>query len=526
MGLIYSSSDSESLIKALGDNLSKIKSTVDHLKSGSQHVVSYISGSSDLSGNAYEKGTNLFRDCVIPTINLTTEIIRSIEKSFQKYKSANEAIKDEGYLKEDNIKQQIREKESLIDRYESQIASSQVMSIGNSDALISYQKMLYELIDELKRDISKLNKKLEKLYRFNSATSSLFTNSLNDLKTAMQGVLALKKTIVKPDGSYQFPIGVDSSLFEAIKSRSLSVSSEDEAIRNAIENMPLNMDTDQMTDWVLDGIEEHGLDFFEVLDTIQNWSGKGTTMSEAFRIWKKSKAYLGINKLYLDSKRNIRMGNGEQKPKNGGKFLLGQYSDASKHKNDGKYLHREGKTYLKNTGIDLVDYHYSRLPDGSIDWKQFRAGGMVGFKEAINPFNDFKGWKGASNLTKVGKGLGIAGTAFTVVNDFNDNIDLSHIDTKSVVNFATDVAVDFGASASAVALGTAIGTTLLPGAGTVAGAIAGIVIDVIFNAGFGNPPKSAVDYVKSGAKGLINGIGKMIKGFGNLAGGLRFGYGH
>lgn len=153
------------------------------------------------------------------------------------------------------------------------------------------------------------------------------------------------------------------------------------------------------------------------------------------------------------------------------------------------------------------------MPNGKIYWGEFGKAGAHSFKEST-PWNDFKGWKKASKLGKVGKGLGVVSTVFTVRDNFSKNINLDDgLQGREVLDFATDTAIDLGAGASA--LGFAVGSLIFPPLGIVVGALAGMAIgSLINNLKLGGPPKkSAVEYIKDKAKDATNWISEGIKGF-------------
>ncbi|MBP2966731.1 hypothetical protein, partial [Acinetobacter baumannii] len=77
-----------------------------------------------------------------------------------------------------------------------------------SSYIRSTHRELSRLADSLEEDIRKLQKKLEALHTFSSSTSSLFSNSLNDLKIAIRGVTILSKTIIMDNGIYILPSGI------------------------------------------------------------------------------------------------------------------------------------------------------------------------------------------------------------------------------------------------------------------------------------------------------------------------------
>ncbi|MFD2386608.1 T7SS effector LXG polymorphic toxin [Enterococcus rivorum] len=106
MGLIYSSSDSSSLINGLKANLNSGKEVTEQLKSGSQKVISAVNGKT-LSGAAYTAGKGLFSELILPTISKVTTAIDNVEQELQQYTAANGKIAGEGNLDEDKLNQQI-----------------------------------------------------------------------------------------------------------------------------------------------------------------------------------------------------------------------------------------------------------------------------------------------------------------------------------------------------------------------------------------------------------------------------------
>lgn len=496
MGLIYSSSESSELMQALSANLTSGKEAVNQLKTGSQKVIAAIDGQT-LSGAAYTAGKGLFSELIIPTISKVTKACENIEQKLEKYKTADQLVSSEGHLDEDKLKRQIAIKKSMkssID-FVSSVVKTALRSDTNTDAsdsLLDFQKNLGRMSSSLQDDIDKLNKKIEKLHEFSSKTSGLFNDSLNDMKLAMQGVMVLNKTIVNSDGTYAFPVGVDKSWFTTKK----DVDAWTTSPSYAIENMPENMTAEETEDWLAENLAKFGPDFMELLKGSQK-------VGESLISFKNGKAFLKGISVTQDSLGRLRWGD---------RFLW---------KPGNTYKH--GKKFGEASGIDLGDYHYSRLPDGGINYSELTAAGWTGFKEAVNPINDFKGWKDASKFGKFGKGLGIVGTGMTVVNNFAENVDLSDgLDGREVVNFATDTAIDVGAGAGTAAFGAMVGSAFLPPLGTVAGAAAGALANIVINHKFGAPPKSAVDHVKDGVKRATKAIGDKI---GDLVGGFSFGFG-
>lgn len=328
-------------------------------------------------------------------------------------------------------------------------------------------------------------KKLEKLHNFSSETTGLFSDSLDDMKIAMQGVLVLNGTVVNSDGSYTLPNGTDRSWFTGPKDTT--------ALKNspsyAVTNMPKDMTPEEEENWLFENLQKFGSDFLDYLKD-------GTLSSVSFR---NGRTFLNGVAISQDSLGRLKCGN---------RFLF-------KPTRNGGHTYNLGKDFKNKSGIDLGDYHYSKLPNGKFDLSEMKAAGFSVFKDAFNPANDFKGWGDASKVGKLGKGLGIVGTGFTLSNNFIDNVDLSDgLDVGESVNFVTDTAIDLGSGAGATAAGAMVGSAFLPPLGTVVGEAVGIGINVAINWEFGGPPKkSAVGHVKDGVKTTTKAIGDWVGGF-------------
>ncbi|MDT1939894.1 T7SS effector LXG polymorphic toxin [Carnobacterium divergens] len=222
MGLVYSSGDSSNLLSSLSSNLGTAKSTVNELKSGSQRLTAAVDGRT-LSGAAYNAGKGLFSELILPTINRVTASMDGIQNDLVKYEGANKEISKEGYLNEDNLKLQIQlmkaSKSALTasaDTFKNLATVSPIP--GLKDMLNHAQERLNRMANSMQDDIDKLQKKIKKLHDFSNQTNGLFSNSLNEMKIAMQGVLVLSGTTVNSDGSYSLPSGTDKSWFTKIQS--------------------------------------------------------------------------------------------------------------------------------------------------------------------------------------------------------------------------------------------------------------------------------------------------------------------
>ncbi|EBB6230998.1 T7SS effector LXG polymorphic toxin [Listeria innocua] len=222
MGLIYSSRDSEQVIKALSKNLASGKDVVAQLKEGSKKIIQAVDGRT-LSGAAYTAGKDLFVNLVLPTIEKVTSACDAIEHELNRYQSTNSIVSGEGYLDEDILKQQIEAKKDMNTSIEKTVTIMNMIMKTSLiralfDAAQDCKRELNQMSDVLQQDIEELQKKLEKLYEFNGQTKNLFTSSLDEMKLAMQGVLILNNTTVNSDGSYQLPAGIDKSWFTELKS--------------------------------------------------------------------------------------------------------------------------------------------------------------------------------------------------------------------------------------------------------------------------------------------------------------------
>lgn len=492
MGLVYSSGESSGLINALNSNINSGKEAVNQLKSGSQKVVAAVDGRT-LSGAAYTAGKGLFSELVIPTIDRVTSAFSTIEGELQEYKSADSLVSSEGLLDEDNLNQQIRTKTRMKSSVDATAAFARAAARNNPVAamvnvLFNLQSRLKLMSFTLELEINKLNQKLEKLHNFNSQTSGLFSSSLDDMNLAMQGVLVLSKTTINSDGTYTLPIGMDKTWFTTKK----DVDGWMKSPASAIENMPKNMTAEETESWLIENLEKYGPDFMMLLEEVQN-------VGESLISFKNGKAFLNGIAITQDKMGRLRWGDRKLwKP---------------------GYTFKHGKNFGEASGIDLGDYHYSRLPDGGINYSELAAAGWTGFKDAVNPINDFKGWKNASKFGKFGKGMGIVGTGVTIASNFADNVDLSDgLDGREVVNFATDTAIDVGVGAGAAGVGAMVGSFVVPPLGTVIGAGVGMGINLAMNHKFGTPKKSTVDRVKDGVK-------KATKALGNIFGGINLGFG-
>ncbi|WP_270293463.1 hypothetical protein [Enterococcus faecalis] len=195
MGLIYSSSDSSAMMRALSSNLAVARTTTSELTAS---------------------------ELVIPTIHRMTAAVDNVQSNLAKYSAADAFIASEGFLDEDKLKLKIKimkaNQQLLHDsaRAVATLAHSQPIP-GIYELLQNAQRTFIKMADSMQQDIDKLNKQIQKLNEFDRQTKNLFATSLEEMQLAMQGILVLNETTVKSNGLYTLPSGVDKSYFTEIK---------------------------------------------------------------------------------------------------------------------------------------------------------------------------------------------------------------------------------------------------------------------------------------------------------------------
>ena len=225
----------------------------------------------------------------------------------------------------------------------------------------------------------------------------------------------------------------------------------------------------------------------DVLDYIKS-------MGEAVITYRGANIFLNGIKITMDSQGRMRWGN---------RFLF---------KSSTNNLYRHGRNFREASGIDLENYHYSGNLQGVARMKEMGKAGWSGFKESVNPLNDFKGWRDVGKVGKAFKFLGAGLTIMNLANNFFEDVDLSDgVSSKEARDFVIDSAVDIGSGAAAAGLGAAIGSAFLPPLGTVIGAGAGIAINYALNhVKLPFVGKSVVDTIKDFGKGIGDSIGNSI----------------
>ncbi|HHD1569822.1 TPA: T7SS effector LXG polymorphic toxin [Enterococcus faecalis] len=222
MGLIYSSSDASSVINTLTTNLSIANAIVAQLNTGSQRLVAAVDGHT-LSGAAYNAGKGLFSELIIPSIKRVSTAITNVQNDLTKFSAANSFISDEGYLDEDNLREQLTTLQSSKASLENSahvagtLANIPIPAIA--DMLREQQRDFLRRAESHQKDIDRVKKKIQKLTEFDGKTKGLFQSSLDDFKLAMQGVMVLNGTTVNSNGSYSLPKGTDKSWFTNVQKK-------------------------------------------------------------------------------------------------------------------------------------------------------------------------------------------------------------------------------------------------------------------------------------------------------------------
>ncbi|MFL0249444.1 T7SS effector LXG polymorphic toxin [Clostridium neuense] len=226
MGLIYSSSDSENLISGLRANIGSAKAALEDLVSASKRLTSSIGAGKALDGSAFNAGKDLFSALIIPTIHRASSVFDDTKKHLSQYESANEEVSGEGVLDEDKLNAKKVSTEEIKAATDSTASTLRAMaSTAEAASLFSVASSLNESAqslenysESLQQDLDKIEDKLRKLYKFNSAVNGLFNDDLNNFKLVVQSVMVLNDTVVdSKTGSYSLPDGIDESWFTSIK---------------------------------------------------------------------------------------------------------------------------------------------------------------------------------------------------------------------------------------------------------------------------------------------------------------------
>ena len=201
MGLIYSKSESQNLIRVMEGNLAKAGSILQSLTQASKQLTSVLTV--ELKGQAYSSGLAVFDDIILPTMQHASTAIEELSQGLSSYRALDSAMPNE-ILDEDNLNEQIRIRQNMVSSLHHQSRLLQYQQGG--DNLVSQTNLLHHLTSHmlvLEEEIRQLQEKVRKLGEFSSSTSGLFTAGQNYLLASLRGVNVLKHATVHPQtGAY------------------------------------------------------------------------------------------------------------------------------------------------------------------------------------------------------------------------------------------------------------------------------------------------------------------------------------
>ena len=323
---------------------------------------------------------------------------------------------------------------------------------------------------------------------FNASSPSLFDEISGLYSAVSQGLSQVSNSFSSYNGTFSLPSQEELAWTTTITT--------------AWEEREANSASEEFDETIANIAEESGLTVEEVMAYVLYGKKPISYTKKAQKIlataikYQKGKAFLKgkeitVEKVYAGTSRE------STRVRWNGKPLYDQETDQ---------LFKSGKDLKEASEIDISKTRYAWTAEGNINFSEMGKAGWSSFKSAINPLSDFKGWKDASNVTKAGKVLGIAGTAMTVINNVNAdfiNADGGINSAQNWGNFAVDTGVDLASGAGAAAIGAAAGSIFLPPLGTVVGAGGGMVASWIMNQDWGGG-KSVTTWAKDSLKGLFN----------------------
>ncbi|WP_058217818.1 hypothetical protein [Lactococcus lactis] len=216
--VIYNSGDSDQLINSMTSNLQSAKEVFSRLDKGSRHLDSVID-SGTLSGAAYKAGQTMFQTYIFPMIKQLKSAINDIQNDLTSYKTADSQIKsvsnriDEAHVKalltNTNqlialVEQKMRDDKDLIKSFTEKGLSGAITGLSELPGLEGQ-------LDNLKSLKHDYEKQLEAIQTFSFSTNSLFTDSLEAFKYALQGVEIINQSKASVDGTITLPAGADMS---------------------------------------------------------------------------------------------------------------------------------------------------------------------------------------------------------------------------------------------------------------------------------------------------------------------------
>lgn len=374
----------------------------------------------------------------------------------------------------------------------------------------------YALDHTLEQMQWKIEEKLERIEMFLSATAGIYAGVDNQVLD--QGISCIESVGYDSNLGIFKLSGIDMDWSKKINDRWNLDKNEDRYELEVKEG-----DNDEILKWLKENGMQEG--FSVTGATLDNLDGyKMLKDGIWFTFHKKNgKFFVELSGSSITGTNKMTWGNIQ-------KYLNDNIKDINWTKYDVKTLTKEGIevgsqkgnkyfTDIENTlgeRVGIGDAYKEILSKGRLGYagEQF----ITSFKRAINPLDNFRGWKEVKLAGKAAKSLGIAGDALTVGNNFINNFiedEKLVVSADRVQDFTTDTIVDVGTSAGVTAGATAIGTAICPGVGTAVGAVAGVVIDVGINwevADWDSDGKkdSIVDGIKMGVDNVCDAVGDWI----------------
>ena len=469
-----------------GSSTSSISSSRISAYNGAISSLNSFIGASNLQGNAYSSAKSYASTVLIPLIQgaiLLSEAVSNAVTTFpNRYTSevAGESLDSEV------LEAQIATYQAAYDRSSAWLTSEMSKKVLNESSILRAQQSMARNLGK----VTELQEKLDKLMAFNASSPSLFDEISGLYSAVSQGLSQVSNSFSSYNGTFSLPSQEELAWTTTITT--------------AWEEREANSASEEFDETIANIAEESGLTVEEVMAYVLYGKKPISYTKKAQKIlataikYQKGKAFLKgkeitVEKVYAGTSRE------STRVRWNGKPLYDQETDQ---------LFKSGKDLKEASEIDISKTRYAWTAEGNINFSEMGKAGWSSFKSAIDPLSDFKGWKDASNVTKAGKVLGIAGTAMTVINNVNAdfiNADGGINSAQNWGNFAVDTGVDLASGAGAAAIGAAAGSIFLPPLGTVVGAGVGMVASWIMNHDWSVlGGKSATTWTKDSLKGLFN----------------------
>ncbi|BDH84663.1 LXG domain-containing protein [Lactococcus lactis] len=227
--VIYNSGDSDQLINSMTSNLQTAKEVFSRLDKGSRHL-DFVIDSGTLSGAAYKAGQTMFQTYIFPMIKQLNSAIDDIQNDLTSYKAADSQIKSvSNRIDEDHVKAMLANTNQLIALVEQKMRDDKDLiksftEKGLSGVITGLSELpgLEGQLDNLKSLKHDYQKQLEAIQTFSFSTNSLFTDSLEAFKYAMQGVEIINQSKASVDGTITFSAGADMSWSSKLQAEKFS----------------------------------------------------------------------------------------------------------------------------------------------------------------------------------------------------------------------------------------------------------------------------------------------------------------